>query len=81
MANGTGWVVKSLFGVGASAVIAVTTFNGTKIDRNKDTNEAQHIAIVETVEKKYDKLQSDFSGMRVEQAVQGEILRRIEKKL
>ena len=45
MLNGDGWVIKLLISGGIGAVVAVTSFNGTKIDRNKDTNETQHIEI------------------------------------
>ena len=67
MANGI--FAKTVIGIGASAVIAVTTFNGSKIDRNKDTNEHHHNVIMETMIKRDEKLAESVHRFDVRQEV------------
>ena len=82
MANGNGgFILKAFVGVGASAIIAVTSFNGTKIDRNKDSNEAQHIKIVETMIERDEKLAEHIHHFDVRQEVLIKSVENIAKKL
>ena len=76
-----GWIMKILVGGAVSATIAVTSFNGSKIDRNKDSNEAAHYAIITSSQQKFDVLQDGIHEIATVQAVQNEVLKRIENKL
>lgn len=86
MIHGNGWVLKTALGGGITVWIAITSFMGTSVVRNRELNIADHTVIrsemVNRDEKIGDKIENVkdiVTDIRVEQREQMMILKELAK--
>ena len=81
MANGNGWILKTVIGIPVGMMITAMGFMGNGIVENDRRNVDAHTGIRITFEKKVDTINDNIGDIRVEQMRQSTILEKIDRKL
>ena len=81
MANGNGWLIKTLVGFGVTVIVGTQTFAGNAIYKNRETNVKEHIEIKETMINRDESFMESLHKFDVRQEVLIQTVDRIERKL